>query len=55
MEGVGVGILRWAEGQVMAKFEEKVAWLGALVALVKQRVEAISLETAISDLALEVS
>jgi len=41
---------------VVARFGEgKVAWPGALVALAKQRVEGISLETVVSDLASKVS
>ena len=58
MAGVGIRVLvlQWAEGQVVTgSGEGRVAWPWALVALAKQRVEGISLETVISDLASKVS
>lgn len=56
MAGVGIKVLRWAEGQVvMRSGEGRVAWQWVLVALAKQRVEGISLGSVISDLASEVS
>ena len=56
MAGVGIRVLRWAEGQVvMRSGEVRVAWQWVLVALAKQRVEGISLGSVISDLASEVS
>ena len=56
MAGVGIRVLQWAEGQVVTRSGEgRVAWPWVLVALAKQRVEGISLESVISDLASEVS
>ena len=53
---VRVGALQWAERQAVARSgERKVAWPQALVALVKQSVEATSPETVISDSASKVS